>query len=397
MIPASLTALGSLPIKMLPAESWVLPAQKAKASNSFPKRSQNLDFLSYSGLSKIVEFLSPNDLRSLSCSCKNLAKIIPWAKKITTAAKILNSTPWKADFDVIGSFNVDKIENARFIFLGDDHCNKNCQRANAHLISFLAGKMPIAIFVEGIPSMELLQNPAMRKKHYMLDNLMSSVQFYGWDKDLSKFAAPKLLDVWTLEIDGPKELCKDKVKVLNHSIRECLFILDSIASNNPELMPGYSTNELLKSCHSQTKETRFHLLDASKLAAFYQRLITQVDSSPFSPDSLSDLKKKVNGIRFVLLLQNITSLVNERKREIIEATFPERVQENIITVQKVDQLQREGKLPLTAVFIEGAGHFREVPRRRRRPELCSLKSFYQEISKHKAIVLCPKSVGVFDL
>ncbi len=200
----------------------------------------NTHFFSYLDsqlFSQILEFLSPSDLHRASLVNKSW-KVLSSDDKLRHRAsvKVLNGTHWEQKFEVIASYNLDTLEDAQFVFLGEKHNQHRYQRPNGHLTSVLATKKCIASFIEGTTSMRPIQDPQgiANCKTYLLidDTVMNNIQFLGWDMD-EKVHQHTLEAVWDPEKDGPKESCSDKVKVLNTSINEYNQILTSIIPGFP--------------------------------------------------------------------------------------------------------------------------------------------------------------------
>ncbi len=308
---------------------------------------------------RIFDFLPPSALRRASCVCKQW-QVLGSNDELRNRAslKILNGTPWEQKFEVIASYNVDKLEDARFFFLGEKHEQHRYQRPNGHLTSALAARQRIAQFVEGSTSMVPVRDPqeiANCKRYLLIDDIaMNNIQFFGWDMD-EKVHAQTLEAVWDPEKDGPKESCQDKVKVLNASINEHNQILVSIIPEFPPYLLHFKAADDLMMKFGEFTVAFFNLP-----ADEYQK--------------------------FLSTFTKLKDLLIERDAEHIKKHMPVRTISAASTVQKVAQLQAERKFPLIAVFQLGLEHLQ----RKREEEEFSLEIFYNEIAKHRAIVLFPK-------
>ena len=206
--------------------------------------------------------------------------------------------------------------------------------------------------------MSPIQNPqeiTICKTYFMIDDsALSNVAFFGWDMD-EKVHAQTLEAVWEPERDGPKESCPDKVKVINASINE-------LNQNLISIIPEFPDNLLYENAADDL------MIKFAELSGFILNLPME------------------NHQKFVSIFEQLIKLIIERDKEHIKKFMPIRTKSATLTVQKVAELQAEGKLPLTAIFQFGLEHLKQETQ----DQDFSLEIFYNEIAKHRAIILFPK-------
>lgn len=319
----------------------------------------NLSHLPPALLSRIFQFLSINNLQRTACVCKNWQVVASDdALRKMVLAKILHGTGWESSHEVIAAYNIEHIGEAQFVFLGENHSFRD-SRINSAVINEIAGGANIALFIEGSTAMKVIDSSgreAAKKNLSINDDVMNNIQIFGWDMDEATFEQSRLA-VWEFERDGEKGLPQNKVKVLNVSIKECQSIVASLA---PEL----STDALSQDFYADIDDT----------------VLMQV---------LFKLSGE-NYESFMSNIQRLMELVKCRQSQHLEDTMPERTQSATLTVRTAAQLQKEGRLPQKAVFVKGKAHLKEgLALHNPQSKAWSLESFYQEIAKHKAVILFP--------
>jgi hypothetical protein len=266
-------------------------------------------------------------------------------------------------YDVIKSYNIEKISEAQLLFLAENHISKDCQKLNGRLISAIIEKEgSVAIFLEGISSMKPLTIPKERLRELMCLDLkvnMDNVQVFGWDMDDNVLFQKKHAHFQKIEdYNNSLPRVEKEISCLEKLMQNCLLELTSI-------IPEFDVN----------KFEEFGLTWMCKISN---------EDSPRFMQNFKNLmeftKKKLN-----LEYQTLCPTFNDFLRD----NMLERTQNMTQTAQKIVQMQLEGTLPNIAIFVAGVAHLKQL---NLEVEECCLEPFYKEISKHKSMILSPKGI-----
>ncbi|HEY4831179.1 MAG TPA: hypothetical protein VIH61_01265, partial [Waddliaceae bacterium] len=89
-------------------------------------------------------------------------------------------------YDSYAIYNIESVEHANIVALGEGHKDNNCTQLNGRYISCEAKKGPVAIFVEGCLSMKRLTLSISHLKGRLqidADIPDENIQVFGWDID----------------------------------------------------------------------------------------------------------------------------------------------------------------------------------------------------------------------
>lgn len=255
-------------------------------------------------------------------------------------------------------FNINFADQADTFLIAETQYPKDSVVLNGNTISLIAKYHFITIFVEGINSMNELALDKRRLKHLAaLDRSLNDrrIEFYGWDSvhdDLIKLQ----IEVSSIE---------EKISVLENCLAENHINLNDLKG-------------LKKSILSDLKKLSF--LKASKkvgyISTYKEQIKTLMDRQYSVLKGLSELYTSLSNAYIEL-------------EEMIKKHFPDRRGSMILTLNKILSLRYSGEFSQKAIFTATSVFLEESEKNEYNREF-NLNPLYQELEKHRAVILIPK-------
>lgn len=289
------------------------------------------------------------------------------------------------DFAVYKSYNIKDASEAEFIFLADVHQDEKILNSNVNLIKQIIknrlSDAPISLFLESLTSMKKVFYTNEPYCKILYESNSKDFQLSGWDIDYSikKPLEEKYAEGVFNFVEEGKKLC-EKIVVLQKSI---------LGSESKALWA-----ENLKEI-ANLKEMDF----LSHERPFYARARISIenylkikDLILYCKDNSIELIEEVKeildiGENLSRLKENAPTFIND----IIRKTQRIRTESMNSTIEKVSEMQMKNEFLFPAIFVAGASHLVPSASFLGDPDF-DLSSFFEEISRHKSVVLVNKEI-----
>lgn len=269
---------------------------------------------------------------------------------------MINFGDIQADFHV-RLFNSDSVEEAEIYLIAEAHKDTACQALKGKVVSLIANRGPILLFVEGITSMK----PLMTDKRTLKDMACiettvkdENVEFYGWDMD----------DEELLQKGSRVCLLQTKADSLKEDIDKLSSSIQTVENGIRQRVPNF------------LDET----FDPAPMFALAQDDLTNIMKNV---ELLTGMEKDKLALHKQLDLLHAEII---KEREILSNDFfPRRTEAMVKTIQKIYEL----KHPQKVILIAGLSHLKTLSINEGNPAY-DLSPLYRELQRHKACILLPK-------
>ena len=317
---------------------------------------------------KICPDLQDRDFHALGCTSKKMYDIA----KREIEERDIEQARLLSLYTVTRKFNIFSLKEIDLFCLGERHNYVDCMEAEIAFVAFLVLRGPVILISEGWPSMKVLEG----KNWWVLAEIQASINpafagslySVGWD-DQEKLRQLQE-DIKKEYITKRSALNNDRQKLLDRAIK----ILPS------ELIPSQEETSMLKPTCSK----------------FYRVFMEKIETKGIACNSIEVLEKvAIISEEHTKMEKIYHTLRNERSRKknaALEETFPIRTKSNVNTLQQLKKLKSDLGIPnAKAVSISGIAHLETDSEEQGKPEF-DLKTFYQELSNHRAAIFIPLEV-----
>ena len=346
----------------------------------------NITDLSNSILENICFYLQDRDVFAFERTSKKAAAV---AKQVieNRFETLLSS------YTISRTFNIKSPIEADLLLIGELHYDKECERTQAALINFWAGRGSVILILETTPLDETIAPLVFEeeaKKTFIKEAAISSgenIHILGWDnKECDKVAVS--LERKARKLEANK---KEQKKIYDKLIRafEKLNCDQSVEFrkliDNKELA---SDDKLIKMPLSVIEVYVLHV--GFKLLEEDNNYLNFV------------VKTKVINLEHVMSIEVFESYFDSKEEEAsfrkeyqtasiedIHNEMPKRTESMVNTLRKIDTFISQKSLHRPkVVLIAGRSHFENSPSEKNDPRY-NLESLYQQLAHHKAAILIP--------
>src|SRR6267154_591374 len=319
--------------------------------------------LSPKPIEKICCHLQDRDLQALGTTSKRMHQIAmqQLEARDETLVKLLSS------YTASRYFNIKSVKEANLLLIGEQHYDPQCKLNEDAIIEFLTLRFPVVYFIEQPPAMQVFHSLCKPNLHVVgwdeeeTHQLARSIwQRYGEEKEhLLGFKEENVI------VDAPEyEKRKNQLAQLVQEKEELIKEVEMLKQSMENINKG-----TIKNLEFKIMDVVFKIA-ALKLEVTYPKLIGQ------SLEKIVDYKK--------IDEQEFTEI-----NLLIDQTIQSRTKTMVSCLQKIDNLISQLNLHQPkVVFLSGIAHL-ETEEDKATDERHSLISLYEELSKHKAIVLLP--------
>ncbi len=269
-------------------------------------------------------------------------------------------------------FNVQSVEEADTLLHAENHESQKCRALFAKLVAEAAQNGVVRIYVEGSPSEgKLKYSESFYKRALWIDRLThdANISLVGWDYMESPEA---------IQADNKAVEAEMTLRTLQ---REKEF-LDKERTSVEGLIA--SKMGVAPSIESSTEEIK----------KYSSKIVNLNDS-----DRACVLENFNNIEQLIIQLANLQEQIKQAEEqlltcmndlhEVIERDFPLRTSAMGTTLKKLRKLRKTNEYTGKAIFQAGMHHLRTSETNRNRPEF-DLTKLYNELKKHRAVILIPK-------
>lgn len=266
-------------------------------------------------------------------------------------------------------FNAQSIEEADTLLFGESHDSQICRALLSKLVSSIAQYSFVKIFVESSPAEGKLSYLESFYKKVLCIEGLENVSLSGWD--YTKTPECIQANQEAVQAEMARRALKFEEDRINNEIASVKCLIESKmgpAPSNSSIEEEKKYWENIVNFNDSDRE--YILQNMNELAQLTNQMV--------------ELDKQIEKA------EEKCSICMNHLQEVIDRDFPLRTTAMMTTLKKLRKLRKNDEFRGKAVFQAGEHHLQTSESNRNKPEY-DLTRLYNELRKHRAIILIPNS------